>query len=235
MKQIKNIGSFVLFSLFLLSLFSNYGCNMKPSEITEGKIIYDISYPDAASTGLVATMLPKELVVYFKDDKMCTEFYLGTGDVRMISDADKKSYTMLANVMSKKIAMKFKESDVNNNFKDRADLKIKFTENTKEIAGIKCQEANITDSTEHHYCIYYTHQLRVKSPNWSTPYHEIDGVMMEYSVNLNDIIMNLKAQSISYEKVNDAVFKVPYNYIMYVHTVFHHYTINFMIRGTPVW
>ena len=213
--MLKRITGYVSFSLLLIALGGGYGCrHMAGNGSSEGKIVYEITYPDTLKENPMAAMLPKEMTLYFQDNKTNAEFKIGMGMIvtRFMSDAIDKKFSTLFKGFGKKSAMVFDEAAVKKNFLDRVDLKVVETGNTKEVAGIKCREVNVTDSTDHTYQVYYTDDINLETPNWCTPYNKIDGMMLEYSVKVNNIVMNLKAKSVVFEKVDSTQFIVPDDY-----------------------
>ncbi|MEP7170164.1 MAG: hypothetical protein ABI855_12395, partial [Bacteroidota bacterium] len=181
--------------------------------ISEGEIIYEVSFPDNQAHEISKDLLPAEFVLYFNQNKTCCEFNSvnGTINTRMISDTNKLTYSVLVNSKEQKMAKTFTEEYVKENFKNRVPLKIYFTENKKQIAGIECKEAICTDSTENTYSVYYSDNFKINEPNWATSFSEIPGVLMEYNVKINNIAMHLKAKSISSEKTDATLFIIPAN------------------------
>lgn len=191
---------------------SGYGCKHAAGDGSrEGKVLYEVSYSDTLKNGPFAAFLPKEMTLYFKDNKTNAEFKAGMGLIttRFLSDADERKFSTIFKGFGKKSAMIFDERAVEKNFLDRVNLKLVETGNTKDIAGMKCREVNVTDSTDNTYQVYYTEDVNLESPNWCTPFRDIDGLMLEYSVKVNNIVMNLKAKSIVFEKVDSAQFTIP--------------------------
>jgi len=213
--MIRKWSGYTAFLLLANVLLSGYGCKHKGAGgSAEGKVVYEISYPDTIKQGPMAAMLPKEMTLYFKDDKTNAEFKMGMGLIvtSFMSDAGEKKFSTLFKGFGKKSAMILDEESVKKNFIDRVDLKLVETGATKDVAGIKCREVNVTDSTDNTYQIYYTEDINLESPNWCTPYRDIDGVMLEYCVKVNNMVMNLKAKSVVFEKVDSTVFIVPPDY-----------------------
>ncbi|NQV53282.1 MAG: hypothetical protein HQ500_08860 [Flavobacteriales bacterium] len=94
MGQVK-IGA-VLWLAFLLPFITSCSSDTGgSSELSEGEILYEVSYPDLDTDGAIVMMLPKELKFTFKDHKMKTSFKTAAGILKMevISDAD--TYEMI--------------------------------------------------------------------------------------------------------------------------------------------
>lgn len=201
--------------LFLVIATAPYGCSNSPFDgLKEGKVIYDVTFETGDMNPMVKAMLPSEIITYFKDNKTCTVISMGMNmmETRMISDANLKQHITLISAMGKKVAMVLDQQQVKKNFIDRVDLQVRHTSERKMIAGINCKEAIITDSTNHTYPVYYTEEISVKTPNWSSPFSDIEGLLMEYSISLGGMVMNLKAKEIVNTKSDSSFFEVPEGY-----------------------
>jgi hypothetical protein len=133
-------------------------------------------------------------------------------ETRLISDASAFTYTTLMDAMGKKIALVLNKAQVEENYSDRVDLKVMHTGETKVIAGMQCKQAMITDSTNNTYPVYYTEDLNVTNPNWSSPFRDIKGFMMEYSIRFGEMVMNLKAKEVVGVENDESLFTVPEGY-----------------------
>ena len=133
-------------------------------------------------------------------------------EARLISDASNLQYSTLVSAMGKKFAMVLDKNQVEKQFIDRVELKVRHTDETKEIAGVKCKQAIITDSTDHTYPVYYTSEIALDQPNWCTPFKDIDGLLLEYSIRFGDMVMNLKAREIINTTNEKSLFEIPKDY-----------------------
>jgi hypothetical protein len=201
--------------LFCLSALAPYGCKQSPFDgLKEGKVIYDVTVEGDEINPMMKAMMPGEIITYFGNDRTCTVISAAMNmmETRLISDAANYSYTTLVSAMGKKVAMVLNKKQVEENYLDRVNLKITYTGQEKEIAGILCKEAMVTDSTNNTYPVYYTEELAVKTPNWSTPFRDINGLLMEYSINMAGMRMNLRAREIVNETHDPSMYQIPEGY-----------------------
>ncbi len=192
-----------------------YGCSQSPFDgLKEGKIIYDVTFETGDMNPMMKAMLPSEVVTYFGDNKTCTVISMGMNmmETRLISDAKSYQYITLISAMGRKVAMVLDKKQVEKNFIDRVDLQVRHTSETKNIAGVTCRQAIITDSTNHTYPVYYTSEIAVNDPNWSSPFKDIEGLLMEYSISLGGMVMSLKAKEIINTKNEQSFFEIPEGY-----------------------
>lgn len=200
--------------VFLLVAVAPYGCKRGEFDgLKEGKVIYDVTF-EGEINPMVKAMLPSEIVTYFGDNKTCmvVETAMNVMDTKWISDASLYTQTIMVSGMGRKMAMVLNKKQVDENYIDRVALKIVHTGEVKEIAGVQCKKATVTDSTQNTYDVYYTEDLAIDDPNWSNPFREIDGLMMEYSISLAGVRMFLKAKEIVNVKHNPDLFTIPGDY-----------------------
>jgi len=201
--------------IFLCSSLMPYGCSHGPVDgLEEGKIIYDVTFETGEMNAMMKAMLPSEVITYFNDNKTCTVISMGMNmmETRLISDGINYKYTTLVSAMGRKVAMVMDKKQVETNYLDRVELQVRHTSEKKEIAGVSCKQAIITDSTNHTYPVYYTEEIAIKQPNWSSPFRDIDGLLMEYSISLGGIVMNLKAREIVKMVTEKSYFDIPEGY-----------------------
>jgi len=204
----KSVITFKLLSALLILMFTS--CKKTPfSGLEEGSVIYDLQLDGDAGNAMMKAMMPSEAELYFAGDKTCTVLSgpMGAFEARIISDSDSKLYANLFEFFGRKIAVTPNVDSLvaaNNN-----KYKVEYTGNTKEIAGVPCEEATITGENGDVSVVFFTKELGVKNPNWATRYRAIDGLLMEYSLNLNGMQLKLTAKEIKDKKHDASVFQIP--------------------------
>ena len=204
-----------MFLVILVSVLAPYGCKRSPFDgVEQGKVVYDVTFEAADMNPMMKALLPSEVTTYFDKDRTCTVISMGMNmmETRLISDAVNFKYTTLISAMGRKVAMVLDKKQVDENFSDRVNLKVVHTSEMKEIAGLQCKQALITDSTQNTYPVYYTEDLSLAEPNWSNPFRDIHGMLMEYSISFGGMVMKLKAKEIVNTKVDAALYVIPEGY-----------------------
>ncbi len=213
--KIKSVRPILIGLMFLIVAAAPYGCKTgQVSGFREGKVVYDVEFEAEGIPPMMKAMLPSEITTYFSNDRTCTVINMGMNmmETKLISDAVRYTYTTLINGMGNKKAMIFDQEMVKKQFLDRVPLKVVFTDEKKEIAGVQCRQAMITDSTNHVYPVFYTEEIALSDPNWCTPFNEIKGLLMEYSISFGNFVMKLKAKKIVEEKAEQTWFEIPEGY-----------------------
>ena len=93
-------------------------------------------------------------------------------------------------------------------------MKIDFVDETKEIAGYKCKKAIVSfpDTSKSTFEIYYTDEIKIDDLYLGSPYKNINGVLIEFQMELNNISMKLTLNNITNDEISDDVFLIPDDY-----------------------
>lgn len=216
MKLISKAPGPFLVIMLLFSVLSPYGCKRSAYDgMGEGKIVYEVELEGGEQMNpMMKAMVPGEAVCFFTKNatSMVLNGPMGIMEMRFISDASAYTYTAVVSAMGKKAAMVFDKEKINASYGQRPRLQMDFTNETRQIAGVECRKVIVTDSTNHTYPVYFTDELNIKEPNWSTPFREIDGMLMEFSMNLGGMKLKMKAREISGGKPTPDLFQIPEGY-----------------------
>lgn len=207
------------FLLFLtLIIFLIQGCleEDRGTKLAEGLISYDIEYMDDSIDRVMVRFLPKKMIVKFKNNNTVNKIESVSGIVSFthIQNFKDKSNITLVKLMNRKYQYVEELDEPSLFFNTLPGIKIKETEETKEIAGYKCKKAIIScknDSFKPFY-VYYTNDIKINSPNKHTPFKDMDGVLMEFQIELYDINMRLTATQVISKKIPSKEFEVPTGY-----------------------
>ena len=185
--------------------------------ITEGKIAYEISFPDMEMDQTYKELNPTGSIVYFKDHRSRTELTIGQGlHTASILNAETGEIITLTDMMGTKNAMIIEDQNKNKlNSKTKDDStspQITYLDEIKEIAGFSCKKAivkfaNENDSVE----IFYTEKINAVmqlNKDWIGFY----GFPLQYTLVANGMVMMMTAQKVSDEKVNESFFRIPADY-----------------------
>jgi GLPGLI family protein len=185
-------------------------------KISEGVIEFDVTYPKASKDDLMASLMPETMKYKFKNNNINSEMKAGMGMFTnvFIINHQKKSLAQLVKIMNKKMSLEITEAEVNKMKSEEEKFKIEFVDEKKEIAGYKCKKVIITSvsNPSDSFTAYYTDDIKIESPNWSTPYDQIKGVLLEYQITRYNVCMRFTAKTVSKTPVDDADFVIPEGY-----------------------
>lgn len=180
-------------------------------DVSEGEIIYQVSYPKMDPNGSLVMMLPDELKITFKENKMKTSFKTAAGVLRMdvISDADAYEMINTIEIFGDQYAVVIDSSADYRLGKSLGNFQAEKTEEIVELAGKKVRKVNLYfEGEDDPKTIFVSDEFDVVDPNWATIYGSIQGMLMEYEIEHYDILMHLKAADIRLKEIDDAEFMI---------------------------
>jgi len=185
-------------------------------KIHEGKIRFEMTFPDTGQSSYLFEMMPKEMIVWFKDGDTRTEMQTGRGKIAMLRYAKSKDMYTLMNMKGEKIALKMNK-DLMERFKDSLKSKkaeIIVTDETKTIAFFKCRKAIATmmfrgekKSVE----VWFTKEI----DNLDLGEYKvegIDGFVMEMNIADKGLNVHMLCTSIERMNVPESLIKIPEDY-----------------------
>lgn len=205
----------VIILLIFISLNSCKQIQHK-ERIKEGYIEYDIEYLDNSMDSFMKGLLPKKMIIKFKNNNTINKIEGFSGIVSFThiqNFRDKKNVT-LVKVLNKKYKYIEKLNENSMFFEDLPGIKIELMDTTVEICGFKSKKAKITtpDSSVEPFYIYYTDDIIINNANAQTPFKSIKGVLLEFQIKLYDMPMKLTASKVQEAKISSEDFKIPEGY-----------------------
>ena len=90
-------------------------------------------------------------------------------------------------------------------FEAMEGLILKKTSRTSVICGYNCLNAEVTFPSDRKkvYNIWYTNEIKVKNPNASTPFSQIDGVLMSFFFLIGSSELHFNAETVYNKEIPD--------------------------------
>ncbi len=200
--------------MFLWIYSCNYFSSSKGPD--EGSIVFDITYLDDERENPLISLLPTQMTLKFKNNNTISfiEGFFGVFKLSYITNNEMgKNFTLLR-LMDKKYIY---ESDTTGplfGYEKMKNIEVRKSTKKKIIAGYECFEGEmkcpqISDSV---IKFYYTYGIDIENPNVCNPFKKIDGVLLEFQVNLNNINMRFVAKNVKIEEVSESEFEIPKGY-----------------------
>lgn len=182
--------------LFFLILIQQFHAQ---TILNEGKISYKISIVDELDSSLMSnTNFKASSTIYFAPKKSRIEMSLGEiMSIIVISDEEKGySLTLMDGVMGKFAFKTTLEEIEKMQQKNTAPLKLKPTNEFKNILGYKCKKATYTDDLGNENEIWYTEAINFLKKGQQQIYASVPGVAMDFVSITNGVIFKFTATSI---------------------------------------
>jgi GLPGLI family protein len=204
--------SFLIILPIIAVLFQSCSNGPDNQKISEGEIVYNIEYLDNEKDNPMILLLPNKMTTSFKNNSSCT-LIEGFGIFKLIYISDSLNQTnyTLFQMMDKKFYSQTEENMLSFGFENMEKIKIRFSDKEKKIAGYTCKQAiaSFPDKQLRDIEVYYTKEIRLNNPNQNNPFHEIKGVLMEFTVNLMGINMRIKTKKVINKKIKPEIFEIP--------------------------
>ena len=187
------------------------------SVISEGKIVYKLSYPQFEEDNIFTSMFPREMTFKFKDNNTKNELKtsMAVFSTSLLANSKERKVTHLVRIANKYSGLELDSIEIMKEYgKAPEGMRITHTDSVKEIAGYACKHAHVSfdnDSTKH-FDVFYTNEIGIYEPNWCTPFHDIKGVLMEAQVNQFNMDINMIATSVVEEEYPEDEFRITKEY-----------------------
>ena len=132
----------------------------------------------------------------------------------VVNDFRREERALLAALINQKYAVVMSGNLISKDVDAEPKPIIEKTNDTKLISSYTCKRAKVSyaDKKIPGFDIWYTTEIDIKNPNWSNPYHEIEGVLMEYQLKRYGLELRFTCTSVSKASIDDAVFELPSEY-----------------------
>lgn len=194
-----------------LIILVSYSCRESGGKyIDQGEIHYNIEYISGGGS-LSNDLKPKTLVVSFKNNKILFEILapIGNQGIMNLVNPETKVYDTYISMIGVRYYYAGSPGEMHPGFGSMDGMEIKKTSKTTSICGYLCKNAQITFPSDRNkiYDIWYTNEIRVKNTNASTPFNEIDGVLLSFYFLLGNSEMKFEAETVYKKDIPDRVFE----------------------------
>ena len=126
------------------------------------------------------------------------------------TDGKARTITQTVKFLDLKQACIEKEADIKEDNEEFA-LKIEETDETKEIAGLKCYKLNVSkvNHPAEKFEAWYTKELGMENCNALTPYAAVKGMLLDYRIERMGMELHFLAKSYKNAEVPDKTFQIP--------------------------
>jgi hypothetical protein len=182
---------------FLLPFMVSCSGKGSGSHISSGRIDYRITYLNDNLDKKTLDVLPKKMKLIFNEKEALNniEGFLGFYRLDAYTNFHTRKSTTLLKVFDKHYLFNGKKDEIMCCFDPMEGMEIRETGETRNIAGFNCRKATVflpSDSTS--FDIYYTGDIKLRHPNSTNPYVQVDGVLMEFELKLLSLRMRFTAE-----------------------------------------
>jgi hypothetical protein len=201
----------------LIPIFVITGCksNTLPTgDVTATVIEYKVTYLSEKAGNIPTKMLPGKMTVIFAENYALNkiEGFFGQFSLVYVGNLKNKSVITMMKLFDKKYVCYGKNGDLPCGFTELKNLSIKETGNSKELLGYQCTELQINSDPNNMFFALSSDKIDVKNPNVTTPFRDIDDVLLDFRTTLSLLDMRLTATLVEEKTVSWDLFRVPEGY-----------------------
>ncbi len=205
--------------LFVSLIFSGCSDDKKPVSgdgITQGVIQFNVTYPYLDSNDIGLKLLPEQMTMTFKDDlyRVESEGGMGLFLAGFISHGKEQTMDYFMKIIGQKMVSRFTLKAMKQFHHEFPAYRLEFLDSTKTIAGLPCKAAKVIffDNVVSDYTIWYTDQILIENPNWCSPFPKIEGVMLEYIIQRDGLVIHFQANDVVPGVIDPSTFAIPLDY-----------------------
>lgn len=204
-----------LFGVLILCLVaSSCKLGLRHRSITEGSIKYKITYIEDEKSNPIVSLLPTYITMSFKGKEvlLSVEGWMGIFKSSFIKDKDQNAITLLK-ILNKKYLYRSAPTDGYYGLTRYENMQVSFDDQEKKVIDFTCKHARIKIPEKNlEFDVYYTNDINIENPNANTPLSQIPGVLIEFQLEMNGILMHLEATEFNNQEVPDYLFEIPEGY-----------------------
>jgi hypothetical protein len=190
---------------------TSFSCKEKGGKyIDQGEIHYNIDYIGSFGP-MPKEVMPKNLVVSFKHDKILFEMIssFGNSGILNLANPEKGIFDTYFSLFTLKYYYAVQPGEQFPGFEAMQGIEIRKTTKTAVICGFNCKHAEVTfpQKKDKVFEIWYTNEIDVKKPNTATPFSQIDGVLMSFFFLLGPAELHFNAETVYKKEIPDEIFE----------------------------
>lgn len=194
------------------------------NRINQGTITYNVSYPYLDSNDIGLNLLPNQMTLIFRGDQYKTESVGGMGlfSAGFVSHNKDKTVDHYMKVISSKYVSRFTPKGLKHFFHNFPSYRLEKLDTNKKIAGYNCEATRVVfyNNVVSDYLIWHTKEIDIEDFTWCSPFPTIDGVLMEYKVQQEGLVLDFKASAVTKDSISMEQFKVPLDYTIVSNNTF---------------
>ena len=176
----------------------------------QGTIEYNINYIENNTVGVPEHILPKKMVVTFNDKFVMQRIdgLMGLFSIFHIACNDEKTNNTYLKVGPYKYTYTGSPEEMAAGFGYYKEKAVVAEEGNYRIAGLDARKARIANSGSYDesYSVFYSDDFPVPGINKFNPYKDIEGILLDFRLEINGLKMHLVAKETSFSEVDEKIF-----------------------------
>jgi hypothetical protein len=200
------------FYMFVLILASTMACKHLPFwKEDEGLLVYEISYPYDQEHPLIG-IFPSELKMYFSGHMVRYELesFMGIVSSVVVADSRKETFQHSFSLFGDAVLMEVGKGELDDFLAELDPISTVLQPEKDSLVGCECQRGLIRYITSAKPAVpfCFTEDIRIPAPNFFTPFHRLDAVLLDYEMEQMGLIVRLRAKSLARMEVDPKIFDI---------------------------
>lgn len=209
----KLLAKFIcLFSV--LFIFSQCSRTEKPELIDAKVIVYRVEYIEEEAGSIPTNILPRKMTLVFADNKAMNniEGFLGQFSLTYIADLKKRSVTTLLKIFDNHYYYQGSVDELPAGIDGLEGMELEKTGDTKTMMNMVAEKYILHLPGDQKKEIWGTSEIQIKDPNITTPYRELEKVLLQFYTELSVLKMLVKAEKYEEREISTSLFDIPQDY-----------------------
>lgn len=155
-------------------------------------------------------LMPNSMVVKFKENKTLMEITapIGNNGIYNLNDPEENTVATYVRFLNIKYYFKGEAGLSPPGVDPMKDLKLEKTGDIEIISGLNCRHVLAKlPGYDNNFDVWYTDEIDIDDPNNSTPFKDIDGVLLKFFYKMGDMIIEFEATNVYEREVPDKDFQ----------------------------
>lgn len=203
-------GFRIIFFVSLMNILLSCGETGTRDIPLQGTIEYDINYIENNTGGVSERMLPKKMVVTFNEQFVMQRIdgLMGLFSIFHIACNDEITNNTYLKIGPYKYTYTGSAEEMAAGFGYYKVKAVIAEEGNYRIAGLDAQKARIVNSGSYDepYTVFYSDDFPVPGINKFNPYKDIEGILLDFRLEINGLKMHLVAKETNFREVDEKIF-----------------------------
>jgi hypothetical protein len=201
----------IIFLIFFIS-----GCSRRTQpEIVDAKVIeYKVEYVDEVAGSIPTSILPRKMTLIFAEKMAMNTIdgFLGQFTLTYIADLKKETVVTMLKLFDKRYYHRGESGENPAGIAPMDGMKLEGTDSTARILDFDARRYILYIPGYEEKEIWSTPDIKIKNPNITTPYKELEDVLLQFYTELSVLKMNMMAHNFEEQSLSNEIFQVPEKY-----------------------
>lgn len=209
----KSLRRIIVFGLIFLCTFS---CkqHQKNELVRAGILNFQVNYIEDKAGAIPTSILPKKMTLVISDKVILNtiEGFLDQFVLSYIADLRTEKVITSLKIFDKHYFHQGKKGELPVGINSLDGMNLELTAEEKQFLGFQASLYKLEIPELPVMDIWYTSELNISNPNITTPYRDINGILLQFYAELSVLKMYITASQYEEKEINTEIFTIPEKY-----------------------